>query len=279
VTSKTVPCDACGQPTRSPYGACRRTPACRSRQTLNRLALAAKVCQVCDAPTNAECGVCKRTPACLAERAWRLLGAQAQPCAICGLATTDTYGACQRTPKCRLEWAKRYRLIAGDELRGQWQERYASDAEFRQKVNERNQAAREANPERMREIGRKTRARPIRPCRYAKAGCMEPCRPGSSACREHDNEDKQRQRERKRQRLQQQLADRQDGMCPWCSLPLLADLAAAHVDHVIPASRGGPDCLWNLQLLHPKCNRTKGDRLTPEALALASAHGINLLAA
>jgi hypothetical protein len=46
------------------------------------------------------------------------------------------------------------------------------------------------------------------------------------------------------------------------------------VDHVIPIIRGGPREAWNLELLHSKCNGSKGDRMTAGAWALARVHGI-----
>jgi hypothetical protein len=74
-----------------------------------------------------------------------------------------------------------------------------------------------------------------------------------------------------------ELAQQQDWRCIWCEQPLLpADIGAGRtqVDHVIPIIRGGPREPWNLELLHSKCNGSKGDRMTPRAWALARAHGI-----
>lgn len=66
---------------------------------------------------------------------------------------------------------------------------------------------------------------------------------------------------------------RQGGTCPWCAAALPSDLAKTAVDHIIPVSRGG---LWveqNLQLLHFRCNASKGKRVTTAALELAAVHG------
>jgi HNH endonuclease len=65
-------------------------------------------------------------------------------------------------------------------------------------------------------------------------------------------------------------------ICPWCDRALPQGLAGTQVDHIIPVSRGGADDAWNLQLLHGRCNRVKGSKLTPAAAALALAHGIEL---
>ena len=129
-------------------------------------------------------------------------------------------------------------------------------------------------------MGRKSRARPNRPCRYAKLGCTEPCAKSSSACREHARQDAKRRAARKRTKLIEMLSDRQLGTCLWCFLPLRPEeLSGTHIDHVIPVSLGGPDEPWNWQLLHGPCNQAKSDKITVEGIALAAEHGINLRAA
>ena len=78
-----------------------------------------------------------------------------------------------------------------------------------------------------------------------------------------------------------ELAQQQDWACTWCEQPLFpADIGAGRtqVDHVIPIIRGGPREPWNLELLHSKCNGSKGDRMTARAWALAKAHGIEAVA-
>jgi hypothetical protein len=74
------------------------------------------------------------------------------------------------------------------------------------------------------------------------------------------------------------MFDAQDGVCPWCSLPLPEDLADVAVDHIIPKCRGGPNLKWNKQLLHRVCNGPggKGKSLTEHAKALAAEHGVTL---
>ena len=72
------------------------------------------------------------------------------------------------------------------------------------------------------------------------------------------------------------LAAEQDGICPWCKLPLPDDLADTVSDHIIPRSRGGPNRAWSRQVLHRVCNLRKGSKLTDEARALAARCGIIL---
>jgi hypothetical protein len=77
---------------------------------------------------------------------------------------------------------------------------------------------------------------------------------------------------------------RQGGICPWCGEPLPGDLntakpgATVAVDHIIPPTRGGPvHAEWNTQLVHGKCNASKGNRVTAPALALAAEHDVRVL--
>ena len=82
---------------------------------------------------------------------------------------------------------------------------------------------------------------------------------------------------------------RQGGICPCCGEPLPAHLgmagdhrgakrAVVAIDHIIPRSRGGPThAEWNKQLLHLKCNSSKGNQVAAPALALAAEHGIKVL--
>jgi 5-methylcytosine-specific restriction endonuclease McrA len=88
-----------------------------------------------------------------------------------------------------------------------------------------------------------------------------------------------------RQKLLHRMAAAQQGLCAWCWHPLPADLSEAELDHIIPRCRGGPDPLWNRQLLHKRCNGrgqgksrkgAKGIEITPEAEALAAKHGITI---
>lgn len=42
------------------------------------------------------------------------------------------------------------------------------------------------------------------------------------------------------------------------------------IGHVVPASKGGSDAVWNLRLEHRRCNMQAGDRMTPPAARLAT---------
>jgi len=81
---------------------------------------------------------------------------------------------------------------------------------------------------------------------------------------------------------------RQGATCPWCGEPLPADLGMARersvnrtdvaIDHIIPLTRGGlVHAEWNKQLLHRKCNISKGNLVTASALALAAGRGAEVL--
>ena len=52
-------------------------------------------------------------------------------------------------------------------------------------------------------------------------------------------------------------------VCPLCET-LIADSATAHVDHVVPLSRGGTNARSNLQAVHARCNRRKMTSLESE---------------
>ena len=69
---------------------------------------------------------------------------------------------------------------------------------------------------------------------------------------------------RKKKRMKKQLVEISDGTCYLCEGPL--NLEAAALDHWFPKSRGGPTELWNLRLVHKKCNSKKTDTITFEAL-------------
>ena len=53
---------------------------------------------------------------------------------------------------------------------------------------------------------------------------------------------------------------RDEGVCQLCLKPIDPD-EGFHADHVLPASLGGPTQLDNLQLAHPFCNISKGNRV------------------
>lgn len=58
------------------------------------------------------------------------------------------------------------------------------------------------------------------------------------------------------------LWDEQDGFCMGCRGDL--SVLGYHVDHVHPISKGGANSPDNLQLLCPRCNKQKGDKMPEE---------------
>jgi hypothetical protein len=57
------------------------------------------------------------------------------------------------------------------------------------------------------------------------------------------------------------IAARDRGKCAECSVDILQELeASAHLDHIVPISRGGCNDIVNLQLLCARCNRKKRDQ-------------------
>ena len=72
--------------------------------------------------------------------------------------------------------------------------------------------------------------------------------------------------------LFQQLWQAQSGVCALCSKPMYrnrfeaphARIWAKHratFDHIVPRSKGGADTKDNLQLVHARCNKIKGNQL------------------
>lgn len=51
----------------------------------------------------------------------------------------------------------------------------------------------------------------------------------------------------------------QQGICKLCGIDL--KLSGSHLDHIIPASKGGSNLDYNFQLLCPRCNYAKRDHL------------------
>ena len=61
------------------------------------------------------------------------------------------------------------------------------------------------------------------------------------------------------------LFDLQSGKCPYCKTKLFKKgNNKYHSDHVMPLSKGGTNDISNIQLLCPKCNLTKGNKLPEE---------------
>jgi 5-methylcytosine-specific restriction endonuclease McrA len=97
----------------------------------------------------------------------------------------------------------------------------------------------------------------------------------------HANKELYRARDRNRHALEmaavgshtaeqilQMFADQQ-GLCasPICRLPLiLKGPGKFHADHMHPLIRGGSNDIGNIQLLCPKCNKSKGKKTMEEYL-------------
>jgi 5-methylcytosine-specific restriction endonuclease McrA len=63
------------------------------------------------------------------------------------------------------------------------------------------------------------------------------------------------------------IADRQDWICPACGIEIPSlNERAHHVDHLVPWSLGGGNEVSNLQILHVRCNLSKGQRCDPDDL-------------
>ena len=109
--------------------------------------------------------------------------------------------------------------------------------------------------------------RPGRICRYS--DCFEFARVNGLECVQHHNGNMARHRSK----LRRKLAERQHWVCTWCMESLPGDLSDTHIDHVIPVSHGGPDEMWNFDLLHGVCNLSKSDKITPRAIDLGYVNG------
>jgi len=294
-----IPCGVCGGQCRNGFAVCQRTRECRRVYAQRRRAVPSVAAAQRDSNRRSYAANRSSNLARQAERRAALRVGRRKPCEVCGRLSRSLLGACQETPRCRTEYNRRFRAANRESLREykradraanlerereRDRRRYAGNPEARRESQrrvrqadpkaaaERNRRYYEANRETLLEYARAYLRRPDRPCRYASGGCTEDALPGSRTCRKHRVADGRRHKLARRVGL----ATRQGMTCPWCDRALPQDLAGTQVDHIIPVSRGGADDAWNLQLLHGRCNRAKGSKLTPAAVALALAHGIEL---
>lgn len=210
-------------------------------------------------------------------------------CSLCSgpLRSDSKYGVCSRNQDCQKAlWALRASARA-EQRRIEWNAWYQANKTHR---NEYQSLDRAAHPEKYRErekrrtynpgVRARARAKYLsrtdRACRYARAGCQEFAIPGGQACPVHHLEDNRRHRLAWEARKREFLGERQSWVCPWCEGPITAE-SKTDIDHIIPKACGiviEED--WNLQLLHASCNRSKRERITAQAVALAAEHGIEL---
>jgi len=71
--------------------------------------------------------------------------------------------------------------------------------------------------------------------------------------RDYDNRYRPRERKRIPPDVRQKVLDRDGGCCQECG-----DEENLAVDHIMPISKGGSDCMDNLQILCRACNSSKG---------------------
>lgn len=62
--------------------------------------------------------------------------------------------------------------------------------------------------------------------------------------------------------LRAAVAERDAGRCGYCRLSQVGQVAAFHVDHVEPRSRGGPTSVENLVLQCPHCSLRKSNKVS-----------------
>ena len=81
-------------------------------------------------------------------------------------------------------------------------------------------------------------------------------------------------------RIRKQLAQEQRWICPLCSKRLPTRIVGnVHVDHKVPASRGGGNDWGNLQAVHKRCNLDKGELTNQEHAAKSEWRRLSLVPA
>jgi predicted nucleic acid-binding Zn ribbon protein len=185
----------------------------------------------------------------------------------------NKYGYCQQDPGCEKERNRQKALIWYYGHLEVVRARLRSAS--RREISRRWAAAdRAANPERHAAAVKRFLQRADRPCRTG--GCEEFATVGQRECRWHKQESSRVWRQEQRLGTTRTLAARQYWTCTWCGGRLPEDLADCEIDHIIPKSLKPIEDDWNKALLHWWCNAEKWNYVTPQAIELAAAHGIDL---
>lgn len=162
----------------------------------------------------------------------------------------------------RLDWAKEKRESDPDYMRSIWNASYHRNFDKnREKRNERSRKWREENPERAKEVVKRSRERNIERAR--------------KACREWQKKNPERVRELVARYNARKIGAtvgevdyeailKRDGLwCYLCESEVESD--DIHFDHVVPLSKGGEHSMANIRVTHSRCNLSKGDRLLEAA--------------
>lgn len=149
------------------------------------------------------------------------------------------------------------------------QQRYRNSAKYRQAILARNRAYYQAHPEyreKAKELSKRWKEANPEKTRLLRKRSTEKARMrrhADPAYRAHHNELQNRRRARssaayRNLRNVLYLLEQQKGRCAACGEWLPEERSEVHVDHIIPAAKGGTNDLRNLQLLHRVCNQRKG---------------------
>jgi CRISPR/Cas system Type II protein with McrA/HNH and RuvC-like nuclease domain len=60
----------------------------------------------------------------------------------------------------------------------------------------------------------------------------------------------------------ERIFERDKGICGICKHPI-EDIEQSNIDHIIPLSRKGENCMENKQIAHIECNQSKGNKIIP----------------
>lgn len=104
-------------------------------------------------------------------------------------------------------------------------------------------------------------------------GCQRPAEDGVVLCREHREKVNEKARLEAQRVFDHSYAERGLRECWMCGGHYTAANPRQH-DHLIPASRGGPDDLWNMAPACRRCNVRRGNMPLPETVARLYPQGI-----